>query len=72
MIHGRRDPLVRHKDAKAVYKRAKKVKLPAEMFSYNGGHGPWNQIYKDFTDISTSIYKLITKGAEAPAGCEEI
>jgi len=39
----------------------------------DGGHGPWDKIFNDyFTDITTSLYEKVTKGAEGPAGCEEI
>lgn len=70
MLHGTRDSTVPYYNAKAVYDKAQEEGIPSDMIAYeNAGHGPWRKIFKDITDVTTSIYETISKGAEEPAGC---
>ena len=54
--------------------RADEVGLPATMIRLEGlGHVPLWDIFSDyFDDLTTSLYQLITKGAQVPEGCHEV
>ena len=50
------------------------VGLSASMITMEGlSHVPWDDILTTyFTDLTTSLYHDVTKGAQAPEGCYEV
>ena len=75
MLHGTKDMTVPYVNGKAVYDRAQKVGLSSTLITIEGaGHVPMKEIMEDeyFTKFTTSLYDEVTKGAQAPAGCQAL
>ena len=74
MLHGTADRLVPYVNGKAVYDRAQSQKIASTMITMDGlGHVPWDDILNTYlTDMTTSLYQEVTKGAQAPDGCEAL
>ena len=71
LVHGSEDTKTPYENAKAIYDRAQSVGLSSTLITIEGeGHGIGKIAIDDyFTEITTSLYKQVTQGAQAPEGC---
>ena len=71
LLHGTDDRIVPYENGKAIYDRAQSVGLSSTLITIEGeGHGIGDVAIDDyFTEITTSLYKQVTQGAQAPEGC---
>ena len=74
MLHGTKDATVPYVNGKAVYDKAQSVGLSSKLITMEGlGHVPWDAVLTTyFTDLTTSLYQEVTKGAQAPEGCKPL
>ena len=73
VIHGTQDATVPYVNGKAAYERAQSVGLASTMITIEGtGHRVWNDFLTNyFTDLTTSLYQEVTKGAQTLEGCHD-
>ena len=73
MVHGTADTVTPYASGLAAYDRAQSVGLTSSMITMEGSeHVKWDDILTTyFTDLTTSLYEDVTKGAQAPDGCYE-
>ena len=73
LFHGTEDKTTPYVNGEAIYDRAQEAGLSSTLFTMEGeGHSILGLILDDddnFSDLTTSLYQQITKGAEAPQGC---
>ena len=71
LVHGSEDTTTPYENGKAIYDRAQSVGLSSTLITIEGeGHGIMGVAIDDyFTEITTSLYQQVTKGAQAPEGC---
>jgi len=71
LLHGENDTLVKYANGKKVYNRAQSVGLPSTFITIEGkAHGIMDEVRKNYMDeLSSSLFELVTKGAQAPEGC---
>ena len=71
LLHGTEDRATPYVNGKAIYDRAQDVGVPAALITIEGGgHMIEREIFENRLDeMTTSMYELMIKGAQAPAGC---
>jgi len=71
LLHGTEDRATPYVNGKAIYDRAQEVGVPSALITIEGGgHMIQNEIFENrFDEMTTSMYELMTMGAQAPAGC---
>merc|ERR1719242_788965 len=71
LLHGTEDWATPYVNGKAIYDRAQEVGVPSALITIEGGgHMIQNEIFENrFDEMTTSMYELMTMGAQAPAGC---